>query len=366
MVSELGDYCVNIREIDSCFSVTFVVSDLKRVNEFLCVFQGEEKQQVDGGAVQPAPSACTTCAKGHACQAVINRTREMRALIDAKKPHQVQAAFEHLANEGHRPSLVTYTTLLSAVTSQRTFESIPSLLADIDAAGLRPDSIFFNALINAFVEAGRMGEATSTFWKMSRHHPGCRPTISTFNTLIKGFGIAGRPEESQRIFDMMAGGAGDGVVASTVRPNLTTYNILVKAWCDHRRLEEAWGVVGRMRARGVEPDVVTYNTVASAYAKNDETWRAEELVVEMMRARLRTSERTWGIIVGGYCREGRLEEALRCVRQMKEAGVLPNVIVFNTLLKGFLDANDMAAVDDVRRRLSEFQDHTNALHTADR
>jgi pentatricopeptide repeat domain-containing protein 1 len=164
----------------------------------------------------------------------------------------------------------------------------------------------------------------------------------------------------------MAGGAGDGVVASTVRPNLTTYNILVKAWCDHRRLEVAWDVVGRMRARGVEPDVVTYNTVASAYAKNDETWRAEELVVEMMRARLRTSERTWGIIVGGYCREGRLEEALRCVRQMKEAGVLPNVIVFNTLLKGFLDANDMAAVDDVRRRLSEFQDHTNALHTADR
>lgn len=315
---------------------------------------GEEKQQVDGGAVQPAPSACTTCAKGHACQAVISRTREMRALIDAKKPHQVQAAFEHLANEGHRPSLVTYTTLLSAVTSQRTFESIPSLLADIDAAGLRPDPIFFNALINAFVEAGRMGEATSTFWKMSRHHPGCRPTISTFNTLIKGFGIAGRPEESQRIFDMMAGGAGDGVVASTVRPNLTTYNILVKAWCDHRRLEEAWGVVGRMRARGVEPDVVTYNTVASAYAKNDETWRAEELVVEMMRARLRTSERTWGIIVGGYCREGRLEEALRCVRQMKEAGVLPNVIVFNTLLKGFLDANDMAAVDDVLGLMEQF------------
>ncbi|XP_037412299.1 pentatricopeptide repeat-containing protein At5g25630-like isoform X2 [Triticum dicoccoides] len=314
----------------------------------------EEKRQGNGGDVQPPPpSTCTTCAKGHTCQAVVSRTREMRSLIDAKKPHQAQALFDDLADEGHRPSLVTYTTLLTAVTNQRAFEAIPSLLAGIDAAGLRPDAIFFNALINSFVEAGRMGEATSTFWKMSRHHPGCRPTISTFNTLIKGFGIAGRPDEAQRVFDMMAGGDGHGDgagVASTVRPNLTTYNILVKAWCDHRRLEEAWGVVGRMRARGVEPDVVTYNTVASAYAKNDETWRAEELVVEMVRARLRTSERTWGIIVGGYCREGRLEEALRCVRQMKDAGVLPNVIVFNTLLKGFLDANDTAAADDVRSR----------------
>jgi pentatricopeptide repeat domain-containing protein 1 len=46
---------------------------------------------------------------------------------------------------------------------------------------------------------------------------------------------------------------------------------------------------------------------------------------------------------------------------MKEAGVLPNVIVFNTLLKGFLDANDMAAADDVRH-LSELHD-TAPLHT---
>lgn len=191
-----------------------------------------------------------------------------------------------------------------------------------------------------------MGEATSVFWKMSRHHPGCRPTVSTFNTLIKGFGIAGRPEESQRIFDLMT---------AWVRPNLTTYNILVKAWCDQRRMEQAWAVVGRMRPAAVEPDVVTYNTLASAYAKNDETWRAEELVVvEMARARLRTSERTWGIIVGGYCREGRLEEALRCVRQMKDAGVGPNVIVFNTLLKGFLDANDAAAAADVLGLMEQF------------
>jgi pentatricopeptide repeat domain-containing protein 1 len=265
----------------------------------------------------------------------------MRALIDSKKPYRAHSVFRNLVDEGHKPSLVTYTTLLTALTNQRMFESIPSLLGEVELGGVRPDSIFFNALINAFVEANRMGEAINTFWKM-RHYSGCLPTTSTFNTLIKGYGIVGKPEEAQRVFDMM--GAQGSVVRR--RPNLTTYNILVKAWCDQRKLEEAWSIMVKMRASGVDPDIVTYNTIASAYANNDETWRAEELVVEI-QTRMRTSERTWGIIIGGYCREGRLAEAFRCVRQMKDAGVLPNVVIFNTLLKGFLDANDMTAVDSV-------------------
>jgi pentatricopeptide repeat domain-containing protein 1 len=241
-------------------------------------------------------------------------------------------------DEGHKPSLVTYTILLTALTNQRMFESISSLIAQVEVAGIRPDSIFFNALINAFVEAKRICEAINTFWKMK--HYGCYPTTSTFNTLIKRYGIVGKPKESQHVFDMMG-------IEGSVRPNnLTTYNILVKAWRDQRNLEEVWGVVGKMRAGGVEPDIVTYNTIGSAYANNDEAWRAEELIVEI-QTRVRTSERTWGIIIGGYCWEGRLEGALRCVQQMKDAGIVPNVVIFNTLLKGFLDANDMVAVNNV-------------------
>ncbi|KAL6655649.1 hypothetical protein ACP70R_006475 [Stipagrostis hirtigluma subsp. patula] len=314
----------------------------------IAAFAAEQEKNGHNGTLQPSEGQkqhlCAACAKGHACQTVITQTRQMRALIDAKKPYRVHSVFKHLVDEGHRPSLVTYTTRLIALTHQRMFESIPLLLAQVELAGLRPDSIFFNALINASVEAKRMGEAINTFYRMK--HSGCHPTTSTFNILIKGYGIVGKPEESQRIFDMMG-------VEGSVTPNLMTYNILVKAWCDQRNLEEAWNIMGKMRECGVEPDIVTYNTIASTYANNDQTWRAEELIVEI-QTRVRTSERTWGIIIGGYCREGRLEEAFRCVQQMKDAGVLPNVVIFNTLLKGFLDANDMAAVENVLGLMEQF------------
>ncbi|KAL2901975.1 hypothetical protein RDABS01_027057 [Bienertia sinuspersici] len=53
---------------------------------------------------------------------------------------------------------------------------------------MEPDSVFLNAVINAYAESGNMEEAKKAFVK-TRYY-GYRPSTSTYNTLIKGFGIA--------------------------------------------------------------------------------------------------------------------------------------------------------------------------------
>ena len=64
---------------------------------------------------------------------------------------------------------------------------------------MKPYSIFFNALINAFFDSGNMEEAMKTIEKMEES--GIRSNTSTYNSLIKGYRIIDKHEESIRLLE---------------------------------------------------------------------------------------------------------------------------------------------------------------------
>lgn len=267
----------------------------------------------------------------------------MNILLEKGKAEDAQSIFEQLIEDGHVPSLISYTTLLAALTILKRFEFIHPIIAQVEKNEMKPDSVFFNAVINAFAESGNMEEAMKALEKMKEN--GHRISTSTYNTLMKGFGIAGQPEQSMKLLEQM-------LINGMARPNLRSYNVLVRAWCSTGNIAQAWNVVQKMIASGLKPDTVTYNTLATAYVQNGNTKLAEEIILEMQRNNLQPNERTCCIVASGYCREGKLRDALRFVHKMKGLGTRPNLVVFNSLIKGFLDITDREGVDEVSFHIS--------------
>lgn len=87
----------------------------------------------------------------------------------------------------------------------------------------------------------------------------------------------------------------------------------------------------------MKPNAVIYSTLAIAYARNGLTCRAEGMIPEMQNHDVQPNERLCDTIVGGYIKEGKIEEALRFVHRMKDLGVHLEIVRFNSLLKVFLN-----------------------------
>ncbi|GLT25426.1 hypothetical protein SLA2020_005550 [Shorea laevis] len=306
---------------------------------------GENKTAIKN-ADSRIQSHCSICMTRTNCQTVRAWTKLMNILIGRGKPQEAVSIFDKLIEGGHLPSLVTYTTLLVALTIQKRFESIHSIISQVEGRGMKPDVIFFNTVIEAFIEPGNIEEAMRTFWKMKES--GLQPTFRTYKALIKGYRIAGKPEGSLKVLDLM-------YQKENVKPDLKDYNFIVKDYCNKKNMTEAWNVVHKMVALGMQPDAMTYNPLITAYARNGETDQAEQVISEIQKNNLGLNEQTCCTIISGYRKEGRMKDALRFVYRMKELGVNPNLIIFNSLIKGFVDITDRDGIDEVLRLMEEFR-----------
>ncbi|XP_061366647.1 pentatricopeptide repeat-containing protein At5g02830, chloroplastic [Gastrolobium bilobum] len=127
-----------------------------------------------------------------------------------------------------------------------------------------------------------------------------------------------------------------------VKPDMTSYNILLKACCVAGRVDLAhdiyrelkhWESVGRLKL-----DVFTYSTIIKVFADAKMWQMALKVKRDMLSAGVSLNTVAWSSLISSCAHAGLVEQAIQLFEEMLLAGCEPNTQCFNIILHACVEA----------------------------
>ncbi|KAJ3992641.1 hypothetical protein F5050DRAFT_1787455 [Lentinula boryana] len=147
--------------------------------------------------------------------------------------------------------------------------------------------------------------------------------------------------DSQRALEVVA----DMKLRGT-KPDLDTYNLLLRSISGNVRSADAWAIFEDMKSYGIKPDVKTFNALIVAHQHRNSSYlwpiiRAmEEMGVEPNAA-------TYSLIITYFASAKNIEAALRYFHAMKRKGIEPELRTLQLIVQAAADSGHARLALDV-------------------
>ncbi|XP_058067683.1 pentatricopeptide repeat-containing protein At3g25210, mitochondrial [Magnolia sinica] len=200
-------------------------------------------------------------------------------------------------SDGCKPSLETYSMLLNSLlrrfnrlnVSYVYLHAVRSLLKQMKASGVIPDTFTLNLIVKAYSKCLEMDEAIRVFREMGLY--GCTPDGYTYSYLTKGLCEKERVAHGFGFYQEMRG---KGFV-----PTSSTYMILICSLSMERRFEDGIDVLFDMLDNSMVPDVLTYRTLLEGLCREGRENDAFGLLEELRKKEGSMGERVYSSLLDG-------------------------------------------------------------------
>ncbi|KAJ8760520.1 hypothetical protein K2173_015187 [Erythroxylum novogranatense] len=111
------------------------------------------------------------------------------------------------------------------------------------------------------------------------------------------------------------------------------FNVLLKAFCTQREMNEARSVFQKMYNR-FPPNIKTMNILLFGFKESGDITAMELFYHEMIRRGFKPSTITFNIRIDGYCKKGYFRDGIRLFEEMERVNCLPTLETITTLIHG--------------------------------
>ncbi|CAI9772137.1 unnamed protein product [Fraxinus pennsylvanica] len=273
----------------------------------------------------------------------LSETSFLQTLRLIKAPANTLHFFNWSRNTGFTPSEHSYFLMLEILGRARNLNSARNFLLSIPTKSNNTIPLtdkFFNSLIRSYGSAGLFMESIKVFKTMKSM--GISPSTFTFNNLFFILLKRGRTGMVFEFYDEMLRTFG-------AKPDLYTFNILIRGFCMNSRMDDAFRFFKEMELFNCKPDLITYNTIVEGLCRAGKVTTAHNVVKGMCLKgeNLKPNVVTYTTLVRGYCKNQEIDIMLDVLREMVDSEIKPNEITYNTIINGLCEAQMFDKIKDL-------------------
>ncbi|THG19695.1 pentatricopeptide repeat-containing protein At1g55890, mitochondrial-like [Camellia sinensis] len=236
-----------------------------------------------------------------------------------------------------------YESTVRRLASAKRFRWIEEILEDQKKYRDISKEGFAVRLISLYGKSGMFDQASKVFDEMPDYK--CDRTVKSFNALLGAC-------VNSRKFDKVDGFFRELPETLAVKPDVVSYNTVIKAFCEMGSLDSAVSMVDEMEKNGLEPDLITFNTLLDAFYGDDRFSDGEKIWARMEKKSLVPDIRSYNAKLVGLVSEKKMLEAVELVREFETKGLKPDVFSYNALIKGFCEDGNL---EEVKRWYGELE-----------
>ncbi|KAE8649732.1 pentatricopeptide repeat-containing protein At3g23020 [Cucumis sativus] len=272
------------------------------------------------GFILEAERVFVSCQEEKKCT-VLEFNVMIKAYGVVKDYAKAQKIFDSMKSNGVVPDKCSYSSLIQILTGADMPAMALAYLKKMQSAGLVSDCIPYSVVISSFSKLGHLEMADKLYREMVKH--GVQPDIIVYGVLINAFADAGSVKEAINYVNAMKR---DGLSGNTV-----IYNSLIKLYTKVGYLKEAHEAYKMLEQTDDGPAIYSSNCMIDLYSERSMVKEAEE-IFESLKKKGEANEFTFAMMLCMYKKIGRIQEAICVARQMKEQGLLSDLLSFNNMI----------------------------------
>ncbi|MCL7049117.1 hypothetical protein MKW94_004574, partial [Papaver nudicaule] len=249
---------------------------------------------------------------------LVTYTAIMRGFCKRGKLEEAWRVFERVVELGIEVDEMTYSTLIEGLCRMGDFDRVFGLLEEMEQKGIKVGVITYNTVINGLCKAGRTSEGEV----ISKNMEG---DCFTYSTLLHGYiqedNVVGMLETKRRLEE------------ANVSMDVVMCNVLIKALFLLGALEDAYLIYKGMPERGLVANSVTYCALIDGYCKAGRIDEALKLFDAYRSSSFDFSDVSYNCIILGLCANSMVDMAVEVFMELVNKGVCPNQVTYRALIK---------------------------------